>query len=292
MKSKSFSIAFTGYHGFIASELRRAWSNKGYTFFALDRNGSDDSWRQILSTCQIIINLSGYPVMKSWTSKNREKILNSRVLTTRRLISILNELSDRSSVESKILISASAIGIYPNEGESCVDEYSLIYGRNFLSQVVQAWESEVKQLLNPSIRCVIPRIGIVLSRRGGMIKRLWPLFRIGLGGTIGSGHQKLSFIHLDDLISAFSFFIEQNTCSGIYNLVAPYRTTQAIFTQQLAQVARRRAWLHYPDILFQLIYGQASELLLKGECVVPSKLIAERFDFRYPTIEKAILALK
>jgi len=279
-------IAATGFHGLIVSELRKRWEPLGYQFLELERSGSDQQWIEILKESQVILNFAGASIARRWTQSNRKKILESRIHTTRRLVKLLNNLPVEKTKHHRVLISASAIGIYPNAGDHSVDEFTTSFGTNFLSEVVKLWELEINQLSNPSIRCVIVRLGVVLAKQGGMLKKVWPIFRLGFGGTFGNGNQVFSFIHIDDLVKAFDYFINQKDSKGVYNLVAPKVSTNREFSNELAKAANRRLLFSMPASLIRLMLGEASEMLLKGEWVYPRKLINENFNFLYPNIQK------
>ncbi len=279
-------IAATGYHGFIISELRKRWEPLGYEFLELSRSASDQEWSDVVSVCQVVLNFAGTSIARRWTQTNRKRILESRTHTTRRLIKMLNDLSESDKACPRLLINASAIGIYPNTGDQAADEYTTCFGANYLSEVVKLWESETNQLSNPSIRCVVVRLGVVLSREGGMLKKMWTIFRLGMGGTLGNGSQAFSFIHIDDLAKAFEYFIKQKDTNGVYNLVAPTISTNREFSIELAKATHRKLLFSIPAVLIRFIMGEASELVLKGELVYPRKLVNENFYFQYPNIQR------
>jgi uncharacterized protein len=282
-------IALTGSSGFIATHLQKALFNGNANFAHLKRNQSDLEWKELINNADVVINLAGAPVIQRWTVKNRKTIEESRTLTTRRLVNILNQIP--ASQVPKLLISASAIGIYPNDSPIVHDEQSNETGDSFLSEVVGKWEQEARELTNYATRLVIMRIGVVLGKEGGLIAKVLPLFRLGLGGRIGNGNQTLSFIHIDDIVNAVQFFIENKNSTGTYNLVAPNITTNELFTRVLAKKLKRKAVLPVPAFALKLLYGQAAQIMIKGENVYPAHLLADGFRFKYPNIGSAIEAV-
>ena len=281
-------IALTGASGFIASSLKRKFNSGEYEFYTLNRNDADNIWRTIITKADVVINLAGAPVIQRWNTKTKKTILKSRIETTRRLISNLNSLSFN---QKKLLISASAIGIYPDKGNQISDEESKVFGKGFLTEVVKQWENEANKLNNKNVRLVIPRIGVVLGRKGGLIKSILPFFNKGLGGKIASGKQALSFIHIDDIVNAFQYFIENKNTQGVYNLVAPIWISNYKFTKALGKKLNKPTIIPIPSIALKLIYGKAAVIMINGEKVIPSRLLNEGFEFQYPNIEIALSEL-
>jgi uncharacterized protein (TIGR01777 family) len=279
-------IALTGANGFIGSQIQAKFKNIASEILILKRNDSDESWREIITRSDVIINLAGSTVFKRWNLKNRKLILESRIKTTQRIVSMLNQLP--KNISAKLLISSSATGIYPDDKFQQFHEYSNSKGSGFLAEVVSRWEAEADELVNPSVRLVICRFGVVLSSKGGMLKLILPIFKFGLGGIIGSGKQVTTFIHIDDLLEAFLFFCNNKKTSGLYNLVSPNPITNKEFTKILAKKLHRPAFLRVPAFVLTILYGKASCIMLNGAHVYPQRLINQGFSFKYPTFEKAI----
>lgn len=279
-------IAITGTHGFIATSLRKVWQQFGYEFTSLDRSEPQSVWERKIREADVVINLAGAPVTMRWTRNNRDIIRNSRIQTTRKIIEIINDLPENEA--PKLLISGSAIGIYPNNGLIQCTEQTTEVGNNFLSRVVAEWEQQAWGLSNPHVRLVIVRTGIVLGANGGIILKLLPVFKWGLAGKIGSGKQRMSFIHIDDLVSAFHFFIDNTATSGVYNLVAPVASTNAQFTSELAKVLNRKAPFAIPNFVLKILFGSMSDILTKGEYVYPERLLAEGFQFKFREMGPAL----
>jgi uncharacterized protein len=279
-------IALTGANGFIGSQIHEKLKAFSSEILILKRNDTDDIWRDIISRTDVIINLAGSPIFKRWNQQNKKMILESRIISTQRIVSIINQLPKISS--PKLLISASATGIYPDDKFQQFHEYSNSKGSGFLAEVVSKWEAEADELVNPSTRLVIARLGIVLSRDGGVFKKILPLFKSGLGGIIGSGKQITTFIHVDDLLNAFLFFIKNEKTSGLYNLVSPNPITNMDFTKILAKKLQRPALFKIPAFILTILYGKASCIMLNGAHVYPQRLINQGFSFKYPTFQDAI----
>ena len=283
-------IAITGSSGFIATNIQqKLFKGKSVEYLHLKRDEKNQEWANKIKQADILINLAGAPVIMRWSKSNRQTILSSRVETTRRLVGILNQMPP--DVGPELFISASAIGIYPDKSDKLFDEQSSEKGSGFLANVVEQWENEARELVNDTIRLVIARIGVVIGKDGGLIKKTLPLFKMGLGGKIASGNQALSFIHIDDIVNAIGFFIENQQASGIYNLVAPNISTNKQFTQIMGQLLNRPVFLPVPAFALKLIYGEAAWIMINGEKVFPTHLLNDEFSFQYPTIDSALKAM-
>ncbi|MDA3927738.1 MAG: DUF1731 domain-containing protein, partial [Prolixibacteraceae bacterium] len=176
-------------------------------------------------------------------------------------------------------------------GDQLNTEYDFSFGSGFLAHVVEKWEQEAQQLTNTKVRLVIPRIGIVLGKEGGLLKKTLPLFKLGLGGKIASGKQTMSFIHIDDLVQAFLFFIKNGKIEGSYNMVAPTIVSNSAFTRILSKILRLPAFFTVPAFALRLLYGKASQIMIKGEKVKPVRLLEDGFQFKYKTIDSALSAI-
>jgi len=279
-------IALTGANGFIGTNLRERFKSIASEILILRRNDSDDIWRDFVSKADVIINLAGSTIFKRWNKKNRKLILESRILTTRRIVSILNDLPE--NIPQKLLITASATGIYPDDKFNQYDEYNSFEGSGFLAEVVSKWEAEADELINPAVRLVICRLGVVLGKKGGMLNVIIPIFKLGFGGVIGSGKQLTSFIHIDDLLEAYMLFIKNKKTCGLFNLVTPNPITNNEFTRILAKKVHRPALFVVPTFVLKISYGKASCIMLNGANVYPKQLLSAGFSFKYPTFEEAI----
>lgn len=278
-------IAISGNSGFIGQHLTEFLSAGGNTVVPLEhsmfRSRSNDKLREALNGCDVVINLAGATINQRWTDKAKRKIMNSRVYTTRRLVSIVNEMP----VKPGLFISASAVGIYPDKG--IYSESSTSEGTGFLAEVCSHWEDEA-QKLSRDVRLVITRFGVVLSKHGGALPKMLLPFRFFLGGKIASGKQGFSWIHIQDVLHAFQFIIDHKELSGVINLVAPQPLTNHAFTKVTAEVMHRPAWLTIPGKLFNYLYGEGGELLTKGQQAYPARLLSAGYVFRYSDIRLAL----
>jgi uncharacterized protein (TIGR01777 family) len=234
----------------------------------------------------VVINLAGAGIADQRWSRARKKILlDSRVQTTRALISLLQRLDTRPGV----LVSASAIGFYGSSDERPLDEQAA-GGDEFTHELCKRWEEEASKAEALGIRVCIMRLGVVLAAGGGMLGKLMPVFKLGLGGRTGHGQQYLSWIHRDDVIAVIDWLITSEA-HGVFNVTAPAAVTNACFSQLLAGALHRPCLFPQPATIVQLMFGEMGEqLLLNGQNVVPARLLAGGFVFRYPSLQGALLA--
>jgi hypothetical protein len=234
-----------------------------------------------------VVHLSGANVGRRWTHEYRREIVRSRVESTQALCRALSEVRRRPPV----LICASAVGIYGNRGDEVLTEASTP-GRGFLAETCIAWEAAASAAQAAGIRVVHVRLGVVLSRQGGALRAMLPIFHVGLGGRIGSGTQWVSWVSLQDAVRAIFFLIEHEELAGAFNLAAPHPVTNQDFTRALATVVHRPAWLPVPAAALRLVLGSmAQETLLASQRAVPCRLQEAGFDFDHPEIGTALKAL-
>jgi len=256
-----------------AASDERAWDPHDGTLNPEDLRGAD-----------AVVNLSGRSLVAPWTPKVRADILNSRVHATR----LLAETIAKAPPPRPALVSASAIGYYGDRGEEILTETSSP-GAGFLAEVVQAWEAEVRRAAAAGARVVCTRFGLILAPGGGFLKPLLTIFRLGLGGPVGSGKQWWSWVHLDDVIAALVAATRTPAFEGAINLVAPQAARNETFTRTLASVLRRPAVLRAPAFALRAALGaMADEMILAGQHVVPSKLQERGFAFRWPDLRTAL----
>ena len=226
-----------------------------------------------------VIHLMGENIAEGrWTKKKKKAIFDSRVQGTRYLISSLKE----NSIAPEFFISTSAIGIYP-KGDDLNE--STPPGDGFLSSVCQKWEQELASLSCP--RKLIVRIGVVLGDDGGMMKRVLPVFKWGLGGVLGSGDQWMSWIHKEDLLRIFQEAVDSDL-SGVLNAVSPNPVTNREFTRELSRILSRPAWFFVPAFSLKLLMGEMSCIVLDSQRVSPSVLQKRNFSYRYPSLTEAM----
>lgn len=278
-------IAISGSTGFIGRHLSRSFTERGITVIPLLHymfvSATDTALKKALAGCDMVINLAGTPINCRWNRENRTAIFESRITTTRKLVTAINAMP----VKPYLFISVSAVGIYPAHG--IYTEKSIDRDDGFLGSVCYHWESEAKKIA-PGIRLVISRLGVVLASDGGALPKMLLPFHYYIGGHIASGRQGFSWIHIDDLLSAFRFIMHNPELSGVINLVAPQPITNKEFAAASAEALRRPDWLVYPSFIFKLMYGAGHITVTGGQHVFPLRLLTAGYDFRYPTIKKAL----
>lgn len=231
-----------------------------------------------------VVHLAGAGIAdKRWTESRRREVLDSRVDGTTTIAQSLVA----APVRPRFLVSASAVGWYGDTGDRPVDETEPA-GQGFLAEVCTQWEAAAEPAADAGVRVVFARTGLVLSRRGGLMDRLLPLFRLGLGGKLGSGRQYWPWITLTDEIAALRFLIDSEL-AGPVNLTAPVPVTNAEFTRTLGSVLGRPTVAAVPGFALRLVLGDfAEEGVLAGQRAVPRVLTEARFAFSSPTLREAL----
>ena len=233
----------------------------------------------------IIYHLAGATVAKRWTSSYKKEILESRIIPTRLLYATLQN----NSHEVKQIISASAIGIYPDSLGSIYNEENKGVDDSFLGEVVEKWEKEVDTFSTLNIKVTKIRIGIVLSNNGGALPQMVKPIKYGIGAAFGSGKQYQSWIHIEDLVNVFYYTLIKEL-SGIYNAVAPHPVTNATMTKEIAKILKRPLWLpNIPKFAMKMTLGEMYILLFSSQSVSALKILNEGFQFKFATIEKALV---
>jgi uncharacterized protein (TIGR01777 family) len=234
-----------------------------------------------------VVHLAGESVVGRWTEEKKKAIRESRIHGTRNLAAALTQ----SEVKPRVLVCASAVGLYGNRGEELLREESPV-GQGFLPEVCREWEDASRIAAEAGIRTVNIRIGLVLSAKGGALKKMLLPFKLGLGGRIGPGSQWWSWIHVDDIVGAIHHIIHTESLSGPVNLVAPSPVRNEEFTRVLASVLGRPALFPMPEFAARLAFGEmAQELLLASQRVVPEKLRASGYTFRFCELRAALANL-
>lgn len=230
------------------------------------------------------IHLSGANLAaRRWTPAFRSELLASRVGSTRALALTLAALRH----PPQVLLAASAIGFYGNRGEEILTETSAS-GSGFMADLCRQWEAAAQPAVEAGIRVVHMRLGIVLGP-GGALSRMLPVFRLGLGGPLGSGRQWMSWISLPDAVAAILFALQTPALDGPVNLTAPEPVTNAVFTRVLARALHRPAVLPAPAFALRLALGEmADEALLASTRVLPARLTSEGFVFQHPVLDRAL----
>ena len=232
-----------------------------------------------------VMHLAGESVASGrWNAARKQRIMESRQKGTQ----LLSDALARAGHKPKVLISASAIGIYGDRGEEKLDEDSSS-GKGFLADVCRAWEAATESASEAGIRVVRLRLGMVLSAEGGALARMLPPFRLGLGGPLGNGAMFMSWITLEDVIGAITFAVAEPALQGPVNGVSPHPVRNRAFTQSLAKALHRPALIPVPRIAVRLALGEMGEALaLSSSRVYPKRLEDAGYVFRDPEIGAAL----
>jgi uncharacterized protein len=295
-------IFLTGGTGFVGNGLTNELVQSGHEVTLLTRSlrkfGSKPSavsliegdptqkgeWQESAGGHEIIINLAGASIFTRWTKERKQILRESRILTTRNIVDAL----DGGSI--KTFFSTSAIGYYGFHEDEELNEASLP-GEDFLAQLALDWEKEALRAQDLGIRVVLTRFGIVLGEDGGALGQMIPMFKKYVGGPLGSGKQWFSWIHLEDLVQAFLFLVDHPEISGPVNFTAPNPVRNKELAAALGKILNRPAFMPAPGFMLRWVLGEFGSILLKGQKVLPQKLLQSGFRFRYPTIEKALKSI-
>jgi uncharacterized protein (TIGR01777 family) len=239
-------------------------------------------WQEAAAACDAAVNLAGANLFNRWNEEYKTLIRSSRVDTTRNLVAALA----RHQGEAPVLVSASAVGYYGPRGDEELSEQSPP-GDDFLAKVCLEWEAEAQAAAKFGARVACTRFGIVLGDGGGALGQMLPLFKLGLGGPLGSGRQWFSWIHQEDLVAALMFCLESQV-SGALNCCAPHPVRNREFTRTLGRVLGRPALLPAPGFAVRLALGEMGSVVLTGQRVVPQALTGAGFSFKFPELEGAL----
>lgn len=288
-------IGVTGASGFLGRRLVSALRDDRHEVLRIGRGpDADVRWNPAAgevdtASCTDVdafVHLAGANIGRRWTRARRREIRESRLTGTALIARTAAALMPRA----RVLISASAVGIYGNTGDTSCDE-STPPGTDFLARVCRDWESSAEPARQAGIRTVHLRFGVLLARGGGALARLLPLYRLGVGGRIGDGRQWMSWLAMDDAAGIVRFVLERETVAGAVNAVAPAPVTNAEFTATLARVVHRPALFPVPASVLTLMFGEmAQATLLVSQRVLPGRLLAAGYAFRHDTLESALRA--
>ncbi len=296
------TILISGGTGFIGTHLCREALRQGDRVVVLTRRKrppqhppfnqvqflhweeATEKWNGTVCSADTIINLAGESIFRPWTRRGKQEILRSRLNSTTRLVETVRNCSRKPDV----FVQASAIGFYGERGNEVLDEASQP-GEGFLSQVTRQWEAASHSLEPAGIRRLVIRIGLVLGEDGGILKRLRLPFRLYLGGYPGSGNQWISWIHIQDLVEAIYFLLENPTARGTFNLVSPTSIMAQQFYRTIGAVLDRPCWIRIPSGLLKRLGGSmARELILPSQRVLPNHLTKLGFPFQFSDLSAAL----
>jgi uncharacterized protein len=298
-------IAITGATGFVGSRLVKELHAQGNSILVFTRNASkarrffpasdfanleivvynptqSGDWQNSISGCDAVVNLAGEPIAERWTPEHKKAILESRQFGTEKLV----EAMEKANPKPQVLINPSAIGYYGNSETETFDETSPS-GNDFLAKVCQNWETEAKKVQELGVRLVILRFGIILGN-GGALGKMIPPFKLFAGGPIGTGNQWFSWIHLDDLVNLIIAAIKRQDMQGTFNATAPNPVRMNQLCQTLGEILHRPSWLPVPSFALEVLLGEASQVVLEGQKVLPKKTQSMGFNYQYADIKSAL----
>ena len=292
-------IAIAGGTGFVGKALTTLLQQHGHEIFILSRSTSKYEngvqyvqWlsegarpEKELEGIEAIVNLAGVSLNAGrWTKKQKKAIYTSRMDATLEIVRILEQLN----TSPKVLVNASAVGIYPPSTETIYDENTSNYATDFLGWTVHDWERHAKRAEKLGVRVALARFGVVLGRDNGALPSMLLPYKLHIGGTIGSGEQWLSWVHIEDVARAIYFAISNPSIHGPFNVTAPHATRMKEFGQTIALVMGRRHWLPVPSMAMRIALGEQSMLVLEGQHVLPTVLQAQNFEFKFPHLKEAL----
>jgi len=299
-------VVLAGGTGFIGSALVDAMLQRGDQVVLLTRdlpaaqrrwdgkvdarlwNGRDPGpWVLAVDGADAVVNLAGESVAGGrWTPERKLVLIKSRVDTTRALVAAIAQAVEKPLV----FVSASAVGFY---GESPSQERAedANRGTDFLAALCGQWERDARDAEKSEVRVVSTRFGVVLGKGGGALAKMLTPFKLGVGGPLGSGRQPFPWVHIDDVVGAILFVVDEAALTGPVNVTGPQTLTNAEFTKALGRALHRPAFLPAPAFALRLALGEMSSMLLGGQNAPPKKLLARGYQFRYPTLDAALASL-
>lgn len=291
------SVTILGVTGFLGRGLPALLAEKKMTTVGVSRTGKGrvpnvERWTTPenldLSGQHAVINLAGEPVDQRWNDRTRRLLRESRVGVTDQIVQAIAKLP--AEERPKVLINASAVGIYGDRGDETLTETSR-RGQGYLADLCSDWENAAVEAESLGVRVIRLRIGVVLGKGGRAFEKLHTIFKLGLGGPLGSGRQWMPWIHVEDLRAAIVHSLASTNLVGPVNGVAPQPERNRDFTRKLATTLHRPAILPAPAFALKLALGDFSSALLGSQRVVPSALEADGFQFKFPKLETAFADL-
>jgi uncharacterized protein (TIGR01777 family) len=295
-------VFMTGGTGFVGTYLTEAMVAKGHQLTLMTRRTREDrplpsgaeylegdptvqgAWQDRVAEHEVVINLAGTSIFRRWTKSAKKAIRESRILTTQNLV---DALSSRQGMDT-ILLSTSAVGYYGSHEDEDLDEQSPP-GDDFLASLSVEWESLAMEAETFGVRVVPLRFGIVLGKNGGALKQMIPMFKWYLGSPLGSGKQWFSWIHIHDLTNIYLYLMERQDISGPIDCTAPYPVQNADLTKALGEALGKPTFMPaVPAFAMQMLMGEFGSILVKGQKVLPKRLLEKGFRFRFPEIRGAL----
>lgn len=289
-------IGITGARGFLGTAIIAEAKSRSWKVIAYSRSknaliGGADEVRSFADTESLdvsgldaLVHLAGEPIVGLWTKEKLRRVRDSRVDLTTDLVKALARTPEEE--RPKVLVSASGIGFYGNRADEVLDEKAEI-GLGFISELCRAWEAAAYEAKRHGIRVVVPRIGLVLGKRG-LLQKIRPVFKLGIGGRLGPGSQWMSWIHIDDIAGIFVECIQQCGIHGGVNAAAPNPVRNYEFTKIYARVLRRLAVIPVPQLILKYLPGGMGCLFLDSQRVEPAVMNALSYQWRFSNLERAL----
>lgn len=293
-------IAITGGSGLVGKALSQFLIENGHEVFILSRTkknhtlssnpryiswlNDEDQPELELVGVNTIVNLAGATINSRWTATGKARILNSRIKAVNEISRVIEALPTKPTV----FINASAVGFYGTSETAVFTEDSANQKKDFLSETVTAWEAAACKINSHGVRTVFCRFGVILDQKEGALPKMVLPYRFYSGGTIGTGRQWVSWIHIKDVIRGILFIIETEKITGAVNFTAPEPVRMNEFGKTIASVLNRPHWLPVPELALRMLLGEMSTLILEGQQVLPEKLVDNGFSFHYPQLHQAL----
>ena len=290
-------VAIVGVTGFVGRDLPALFAERGVAVTGVSRSGQNplpgiDRWQTPetldFSGHHAVINLAGEPINRRWNAQSRRRFHESRVGMTTRIVGAIAKLPENA--RPKVLVNASAVGIYGDRGDEILTETTR-KGRDYLADLCSEWEHAARDAESLGVRVVRLRSGVVLGKNGAAFGKLMAVFKLGIGGRLGSGMQWMSWIHLADLRAAIVHAVFSESLAGPVNTTAPHPERNRDFTRKLAAALHRPAIFPVPAFALKLALGGFASALLASQRAVPAALEADGFRFHFPTLEAALADL-
>ena len=295
-------ITLTGATGFIGSRLTERWIGEGHELHVLARRRGklppevrfwewaqpteSDPPPESLNGSDAVVNLAGEPVAQRWNEDVKQRIKESRVAGTNRLVKAISTLERKPQV----LVSGSAVGYYGSRGDEVLTEESA-QGQGFLAEICQQWEVQARQATELGLRVVCLRTGIVLGTESGALPQMLTPFRLGVGGKLGSGKQWMPWIHIEDIVGLFDLALKSERLKGAVNGCAPNPVTNEDFSKELGAALHRPALISVPEFSLKLLFGEMAQVVLASDRALPKAALAAGYQFRFPLLSSALSQL-
>lgn len=295
-------IVIAGGSGFVGRALSQFFTHQQHEVIILTRGQSHTDgkiqyvqWLQdnaepekYLQETDAFINLAGVSLNEGrWTEERKEAIFKSRMSAT----SEINRIIEALDQKPQLLINASAVGIYPVSKAATYTENSTQISNDFLGKTVENWEELAKKSEKLGVRVALTRFGVILGKDGGALDLMALPYKLHVGGTLGSGMQWVSWIHLDDIVGAMNFILQNKEISGVVNFTAPHPVRMKQFGETIATVLNRKHWFPTPSPLLKIALGEKSMMVLDGQRVLPKVLQTHNYEFHYAKIQDALVNL-